>query len=166
MENCLKFYGYPERYVTAFMRLMEGTLQFEVNGHISGDYKLEKGTGQGDPKSCYCYNTAVAPLNEYLSNSPEVPKYKVGRTEIGSVYFADDNGLILSGENIQEIISVLQKIAAYREVSGLRLNLAKCEFIAINCDEGALQSLIDMGMKRVTSFKHLGVHIDQIGEAK
>ena len=133
MENCLKFYGYPERYVTAFMRLMEGTLQFEVNGHISGDYKLEKGTGQGDPKSCYCYNTAVAPLNEYLSNSPEVPKYKVGRTEIGSVYFADDNGLILSGENIQEIISVLQKIAAYREVSGLRLNLAKCEFIAINC---------------------------------
>ena len=152
--------------MTAFMRLMEGTLQFEVNGHISGDYKLEKGTGQGDPKSCYCYNTAVAPLNEYLSNSPEVPKYKVGRTEIGSVYFADDNGLILSGENIQEIISVLQKIAAYREVSGLRLNLAKCEFIAINCDEGARQSLIDMGMKRVTSFKHLGVHIDQIGEAK
>ena len=111
--------------MTAFMRLMEGTLQFEVNGHISGDYKLEKGTGQGDPKSCYCYNTAVAPLNEYLSNSPEVPKYKVGRTEIGSVYFADDNGLILSGENIQEIISVLQKIAAYRAVSGLRLNLAK-----------------------------------------
>ena len=52
MENCLKFYGCPEQYVTAFLWLMEGTLQFEVSGHISGDYKLEKGTGQGDPKSC------------------------------------------------------------------------------------------------------------------
>ena len=161
MENWLKFYGCPEWYVTTFLWLMEGTLQFEVSGHISGDYKLEKRTGQGDQKSCYCYNAAVAPLNEYLSNSPEVLKWKVGRTEIGSVYFADDNGLILSCENIQEIISVLEKIATYREVSGLRLNLTKCEFIAINCDEGVLQSLIDIGMIRVTLIKHIGVHIAQ-----
>ena len=48
----------------------------------------------------------------------------------------------------------------------MRLNLTKCEFIAINCDEGALQSLIDIGMKRITLIKHLSVHIDQIGEAK
>ena len=41
--------------MTTFLWLMEGTLQFEVSGHIiSGDYKLEKRTGQGDPKSCYC----------------------------------------------------------------------------------------------------------------
>ena len=69
-ENCLEFYGYPERYRKAFMRLVRnGTLQFEINGHLSGDFDLEKGTGQGDPNSCYCYNTAVAPLNEFLSYS-------------------------------------------------------------------------------------------------
>ena len=56
---------------------------------------------------------------------------------------------------------MLEKIAAYREVSGLRLNLTKCEFIAINCDEGVLQSLIEIGMIRVTLIKHIGVHIAQ-----
>ena len=50
MENCLSYFEYPEKYKTAFMRLMQGTIQFEVNGHLSGDYRLEKGTGQGDPK--------------------------------------------------------------------------------------------------------------------
>ena len=168
MENCLQFYEYPERYREAFMRLVRnGTIQFEVNGHISGDYELEKGTGQGDPKSCFCYNTAVAPLNEFLSRDPLVPRFKVDGVEINPVYFADDNGLLLDGEDMDRIISVLDKIASYERVSGLKLNLTKCEIMAINCSQNEVNNLIARtGMVRVDRMKHLGVIIHESGEAR
>ena len=75
--------------------------------------------------------------------------------------------LILSGENIPAIMRVLEKVAQYEGVSGLKLNLTKCEFIAVNCNEGEVQNLVrTTGMKRVESMKHLGVHIHQSGEAR
>ena len=168
VENCLEFYGYPERYRKAFMRLVRnGTLQFEINGHLSGDYDLEKGTGQGDPKSCYCYNTAVAPLNEFLSRDPLVPRFKVGEEEVNPVYYADDNAPLLAGDNMDRIIVVLEKIASFEGVSGLRLNLSKCEIMTVNCDQEAVDRLLALtGMKQVQQMKNLGVIIHQSGEAR
>ena len=111
MEMCLRFYGFPDEYVKAFMLLScNGTCQFEVNGFLSEKHKPERGTGQGDPKSAFAYNLCVSPMNEVLS---EVPRFKVGDKEINPVYFADDNATMFKGDDVGAVINVLIKIASF-----------------------------------------------------
>ena len=165
IEACLNFYGFPEKFVTAFMRFVRnGTASFEVNSVLSEDHTMEAGTGQGDPKSTGTYNLSAAPLNFYLSCDPEVPRYKINNTEIEPIYFADDDLLLLKGDDMTAILVVIRKIIEYRRVSGLHLNPAKCEIMDINCNEDEVTHLIDQtGMKRVTKIKHLGLTIDNMG---
>ena len=74
--------------------------------------------------------------------------------------------MMLKGDNIDAILDVLDKIAAYEMVSGLQLNLSKCEFLAVNCDDAMIDRLVSQtGMKRVRKLKHLGVWVDENGEA-
>ena len=70
IERSLDFFQFPEDYKKAFMVLARhGTIQFEINGNMSGDYELNRGTGQGDPKSSGGFNLCITPLNVYLSKS-------------------------------------------------------------------------------------------------
>ena len=165
IERCLDFFEFPEKYKKAFMTLARnGTLQFEINGQLSDDVVLDRGTGQGDPKSSFCFNMCITPLNIYLSKSPDVPRYKIGAVEIGSAFFADDNACPFDGAAVQPILRTIEKIQAYREVSGLELNLTKCEFLAVNCPQNTIDELCGIGMKHVQRLKHLGVIIEQSGE--
>ena len=56
------------------------------------------------------------------------------------------------------------KTSQYENVSSLRLNLSKCEFLAINCPQQTTDQLQGLGMKRVRRLKHLGVIIEESGE--
>ena len=51
--------------------------------------------------------------------------------------------MMLKGDNIDAILDVLDKIAAYEMVSGLQLNLSKCEFLAVNCDDAMIGVWVD-----------------------
>ena len=165
IERSLEFFEFPPEYRKAFMKLARnGTLQFEINGHLSDDFELNRGTGQGDPKSSFCFNLCITPLNIYLSKSPEVPRYRIGEVEISPVYFADDNACILDGADSQPILRTVEKIQAFKQVSGLDLNLTKCEFMAVNCPQNTINELSRTGMKQVPRLKHLGVIIEQSGE--
>ena len=166
VENCLRFYQFPEKFTTAFMRLVRGgTVQFEINGMLSEDKNLDKGVGQGDPKSSFGFNIAAAPLNHYLATSPDVPRFKAYNIEVGPVFFADDNLTVFQGNEIDGIIRTLHKIIEYRKVSGMTLNLSKCEIMTINCDENEVQRLLTTtGMKRTYHLKHLGLIINTQGQ--
>ena len=165
IEESLEFYGFPEEFKRKCMKMVKnGVMEFEVNGQVSEEYKLERGTGQGDPKSCYLYNMAVLPMNEYLSKSNEVPRFEVDNQQISPVYFADDMLMLLKGDQIDGIKHTLKKIAEYEKVSGLKLNLKKCEVMAVNCNEREIVQLVaETQMKRVTQMKHLGVIISDEG---
>ena len=166
IEESMTFYGFPDEFTERCMKMVKnGVMEFEVNGEVSEEYKLERGTGQGDPKSCYLYNLAVLPMNEYLSKSREVPRYEVDGQQISPVYFADDMLMLLKGDQIEGIKQTLRKIAEYEKVSGLRLNLRKCEVMTVNCNEREIAQLVaETQMKHVTQMKHLGVTISDEGE--
>ena len=148
------------------MRLVRGgTVQFEVNSMLSEDKNIMKGMGQGDPKSSGGFNLAAAPLNHFIAKSPTVDRFSIYGTDIEPVSFADDNLTFLKGDNIDNIIQTLNKIGEYRQVSGMTLNLSKCEILTVNCDEAEVQRLIGAtGMRRVTQLKHLGLTINDKGE--
>ena len=167
IENCLKIYGLPSSFIQAYMRLARnGTLQYEVNSSVSEDMPIDAGTGQGDPKSAGAFNISVAPLNHYLCQSPDVPRYNINQ-EILPVFFADDDLLLLDASNINTIVELINKITSYKFVSGLTLNPTKCSFLAINCNHQDVQLLTDItGMRRVDSLKHLGLVINEAGILK
>ena len=125
---------------------------------------LERGTGQGDPSSSFLFNLAVTPLNHFLSNSVIVPRIKFGNIEVPPVSFADDNNLPLDGTQPQMIKDTLDKIIEFEQVSGLRLNMSKCEVMAVKCDQNIVNDLIQAtGMRLVHKTKHLGVVVDENG---
>ena len=166
VEKCLRIYQFPQKYITAIMRLVRnGTMQFQVNASTSQDFELRSGSGQGDPKSSGIFNLSSEPLNHYLSESPEVPRYEVDDTDISPVSYADDNMLLLQGDQIARILLTILKIQEYRRVSGLQLNPPKCEIMAINCEEVDVQRIInETQMRRVSAIKHLGLVINDQGD--
>ena len=165
IEETLKIYEFPDKFITAYMRLTRnGTAQFEVNNILSDDTPIQKGVGQGDPKSAQSYNLAATILNHYLAKSPEVPRFKVENMEIPAIFFADDELNLFTGTEINAIVATLKKISQFRKVSGLTLNLSKCEFLAINVSEADIQRLVnETGMKHTQYLKHLGLYIDSSG---
>ena len=165
IENCLNLYQFPEPFVKAYMRLANnGTVQFDVNSALSQDHPVLKGTGQGDPKSSFGFNLSAAPLNHFLSTSNTVPRFKQRNEDVPPVYFADDAMLLLQGDQIDHIIATIQKISQYYLVAGLKLNISKCELLPVNCREEDITRLLSViNMKRVTTLKHLGIHIDSNG---
>ena len=166
VERCLEIYGFPFEFIRATMRLVRsGTMQFQVNSSTSEDHELLAGSGQGDPKSSGIFNVSAAPLNHYLANSPEVPRYEIGDGEVAPVFYADDDLTLLQGDKVDLILAMLQKIQMYRRVSGLFLNLPKCEIMAINCNHEDIRRIVnETGMKKVNSIRHLGLIINEDGE--
>ena len=167
IEACLELYGFPEEFKVAFMRMVRsGTMQFQINASTSEDIQLLNGTAQGDNKSSFAFNLSAAPLNHYLAEAEEVPRYNIDETTQASpTFFADDDLLLLDGEQIGAIIDMLMKIMQFKLVSGLSLNLRKCEIMAINCDEQEVARLIEATqMQRVHKIKHLGIIIDENGD--
>ena len=140
-------------------------MQFQVNASTSQDFELRSGSAQGDLKSSGIFNLSSEPLNHYLSEFPEVPMYEVDDTGISPVSYADDNLLLLQGDQILQILHTILKIKEYRRVSGLQLNPPKCEIMAINCEEVEIQRIInETQMRRVTAIKHLGLIINDQGD--
>ena len=80
---------------------------------------------------------------------------------ITPVFYADDELTLLQGDKTDEILTVLRKIEQCCLVSGLFLNLPKCEIMAINCNEACLIQATNM--RRVTTLKHLGLLINENG---
>ena len=165
IEACLHLYQFPQEFVIAFMRLVRsGTMQFQINSSTSEEHELLAGTGQGDPKSSFAFNLAAAPLNHYLAKSPDVPRYEVEGVGTTPIFYADDALTLLKGDMIDQIIVMLHKIREFRNVSGLFLNLLKCEILAINCNPDDVARLIAAtNMKSVTTLKHLGLLINSDG---
>ena len=163
--NCLEFFEFPPAFRRAVERLTRTAVaKYEVNGKLSDEVQVERGTGQGDPVSSFAFNLSVTPLNLALAALPAIPRVRVRGMEVSPVFFADDNSILLMGHSLPEILATIQKIKDYEKVSGLKLNPSKCEILPINCSDEVIEPLIQQsGMKLVQETKHLGLRINSRG---
>ena len=168
IKNCLQFYEFPEKYIVAFIRMMQnGTATLEINGEMSPDVGVKTGTGQGDPKSSDAFKIGVMPLQFFLDNSVLVPRFRPYEDyECPSIFFADDGTLGLDGNKVDEILMTVRFIEDFYKVSGLKLNRSKCTFMTVGCSQANIDRLInESGMQHVRVMKILGVKINEQGEA-
>ena len=164
--NCLELYEFPATFKRAYQRLTSrATAVFEINRTVSEQVVIERGTGQGDPISTGTFNLAITPLDYFLSNDPGIPRLQLNGINFPPVSYADDKILLLKGENLRPLLDTIQKIVDYGAVSGLRLNLAKCEVMTAHCNPDIVGQLIQQtGMKLTNSLKHLGLRVKADGK--
>ena len=95
------------------------------NSTRSQDYDLMAGSGQEDPKTCFAYNLAAAPLNNFLAISPDVSRYEVDGDSIEPVF-----SLIMISYYYRATKLTLSFRCLTVQVSGLMISLLKFEIMA------------------------------------
>ncbi|CAK8678480.1 unnamed protein product [Clavelina lepadiformis] len=102
-----------------------------LNGHLSKDFKLNRGVRQGDPLSLHLFLIAVEPLMSKLNETAHIKGPQLSdRKEVKCVNYADDTTLCL--KNPADIHLALDLVDRFSKASGLTLNEAKTKGLAVN----------------------------------
>lgn len=92
-----------------------------------------------------------------LVKNSEVDKLRVFGSDIVVSQLADDTTLFL--KNVQQVRRVIETIELFSRASGLKLNLEKCELLAIQVWTVSLVEAYGIPIK--STVKYLGVHISR-----
>ena len=129
------------------------------NGNYSEFFHLGRGCRQGDPISPYLFIIAAEILSNSIRSSESIKGISIGNTEFKIGQYADDTFLFLDGskKSLDSAISCLRK---FREYSGLKINMDKCEAFWMGTKVGSLDRL-QSNIRFVTEFKLLGIRFPQ-----
>lgn len=111
-----------------------------INGCPHGQFKGQRGLRQGDPLSPFLFVLVADVLGRMIDaakNSGLVEGFKVGRCQahVTHLQYADDSLLFL--KQSESVVSRMMMIVqAFCYISGLKLNLAKCNLMGINVADG------------------------------
>ena len=132
------------------------TLIVKNNGWTTKNIFMEKGIRQGCPLSALLFILSVECLSSNLRKSKSIEGVKIGDIEIRTLQYADDTTLILANET--SIVNALKVIQNFTRLSGLKLNLEKCEGIWLGSLKNRPQNFHDI---KFTSepIKILGVYV-------
>jgi hypothetical protein len=95
-----------------------------VNGQYSSWFKIERGTRQGDPLSCYLYLLCAEIMSIMLRKNADMKGISIGEIQVLLSQFADDTSIFLDGSrrSFFECIKVLNE---FSRMSGLKINYEK-----------------------------------------
>ena len=130
-----------------------------INGGKTIPYfKLERGTGLGDPISAYLFIIAFEGVFSLIKANPNIEGLQfVSRTLLYSAN-ADDTTFFLRNEkSITEVIKMFDKFPLF---SGLKINNAKCEIAGIVVKKGVKMAFCGMDCIDLTDdvIKLLGIY--------
>ena len=129
------------------------------NGFISGCFDINRGIRQGCPVSCLLFMLCVEILSIKIGTNNLLKGYHLGNElkTIKLAQYADD--CILFFNNRAEFCSALNILEVYGNLSGLILNIEKCEGLWLWRDK-ALQLICNLfGIKWPEQLRCLGVYL-------
>ena len=95
------------------------------NGWLSESFNAERGIRQGCPVSALLFLLVVEIMAIKIRNNTHVKGFEIAGNTFKLTQYADDTTLLLS--DLDSIGKVLNIISLFSEVSGLKLNISKCE---------------------------------------
>ena len=126
------------------------------NGWISESFKAERGIRQGCPVSALLFLLVVEIMAIQIRNNPHIKGFDIIGNNFKLTQYADDTTLLLSDlDSIEKAINV---ISVFSKVSGLNLNIAKCEGLWLGAADKNVQTF--SGIHFVNEpIKCLGIYI-------
>ena len=137
-----------------------GFAQVEVNKQKSLVFKIEVGSGQGDPFSSPIFLIATEPLNLALVKLFSHIRYttRQGIPTDPSIY-ADDNLTCYQLQRAADLTPVQGVYAEYTAVSGLQINVTKSTALCINTSEEIINGLRDIGFATPDTVPYLEIQL-------
>lgn len=112
----------------------------KINGTLCGFFKGKKGLRQGDPISPYIFSIAMNVLSSMLAKIPLGFKFhwKCKDLRLTHLFYADDV-LLFSKGDVTSVNHLMNCIAKFSAVSGLRPSLSKSNAFFGNCSDSFVQ---------------------------
>ena len=110
------------------------------NGWASSYFTPERGVRQGCPLSPYIFILCAEVLTNKIRENKDIKGITVRGNEIKISQYADDTNMILDGSK-KFFTSALLDLEVFCEISGLRLNSKKTEFLWIGACTGRQDKL-------------------------
>uniref|UniRef100_A0A3B3D2N2 Reverse transcriptase domain-containing protein n=1 Tax=Oryzias melastigma TaxID=30732 RepID=A0A3B3D2N2_ORYME len=153
MFQTLEFFGFGKEFIDIIK-----TFYKDTNSSVclpqgtSQRFNVSKGIKQGCPISPLLFIAATEMLSLLIKHA-DFGKLSVANTEISISQLADDTTIFLN--NLQDIPIILKTIDTFSKASGLKLNLNKCEILAIKpC---TISNSYNIPIK--STVEYLGMHI-------
>ena len=128
------------------------------NGFLSRNFKLTRGIRQGCPISALLFVLVAEILSIKLRSDKNVTGILVNNIEYKICQLADDTTIFV--KNLQSLQNAITLFQQFRECSGLKLNLEKCEIIPLGPCRAcglALPKSVDKLKVNTGAFKTLGI---------
>ena len=149
----LQYHGNIFYFIQNF--LADRSFQVRVGNHLSTTRKQEVGTPQGSVLSPLLFILAVNSISEILS-------YPIYHT-----FYADDLAIFTRGDNLEEMVKLLQevihKLVVWSEARGLRFSAAKSSVVNFTRKRNVptiTLSLYGNRLPVVSTVKFLGITLD------
>ena len=152
--HSLKCFNFGPDFIS-WVRLLYNnvTLTVKNNGHTSRWFSCSRGTFQGSPLSGLLFNLVAEILAIKIRAARNVNGVIINGNEIKLSQYADDTTLFLrDSESVSEVMEIL---ADFRNVSGLEINVQKCNIMWMGPYRHRRDSLC--GIKALSKIKILGV---------
>lgn len=130
-----------------------------VNGWLSDEFSLYRGTRQGCPLSPLLYALSVEPLAQCIRSDPVIDGLRLGSFEERIGLYADDMILYLAdpGVSLDRALSLIEGFGAH---SGLRINWSKSHILPLDPFARTSQQAASP-LQWCSSIKYLGIEVSR-----
>ena len=127
----LSFFGFGYSFIK-WINLILNDVYSCINhcGNISERFKVGRSCRQGDPISPYLFIICVEILALKIRKDDKIKGFNLGNFEQKLDFYADDLTAYLDGSQ-KSLLSIVDALERFRNISGLKINLTKCKAVWI-----------------------------------
>ena len=153
--NTLDFFGFGDYFKRAVQTLYEGcNSSVKLPYGTTPRFNIERGIKQGDPIAPFLFLLIMQTMALYIKKY-NFRGIKLDGEELKCCQLADDTTIFLQNEG--EMEKVLQCLNVFSQVSGLRINIKKCDLFPLKDKPADLTEICEIPVKDVVSY--LGIKI-------
>ncbi len=129
------------------------------NGYLSEEFSISRGVRQGCPVSALIFLLSMEILGLQIRQNKEIKGFNFGFPDksIKTVQYADDCILLLNDTN--ELCTMFSILDNYGKISGLKLNLSKCEALWLGKNKYRQKQCTLFGIKWPEMLRCLGIYV-------